>query len=67
MTICNQDDFNHGPLFTLNTGNAKKSPQLKRGQCWHVQFHNPTTKPILIKIYDEIHSQQRFLLTVYPR
>jgi hypothetical protein len=31
------------------------------------RFHNPTSKPILTRIYDAMHSQQRYLLTVYPR
>jgi hypothetical protein len=67
VTICNQDDFATGPLFTIDGWNHVKSPRLKTGQCWHVRFHNPTSKPILIKIYNETNPQHRYLLTVYPR
>ena len=70
VRICNHDDFNHDP-FVLATGNRfgllpGSKLLLKRGQCFAKQFVNAGSEAIQVKIYDSIHSQERFIVTVLP-
>ncbi len=69
VSICNRDDFNHDP-FTLASGNRFGGPNgrvlLKPGKCYERRFVNNGTEAIQVKIYDAIHSQERFIVTVLP-
>ena len=51
-------------MTTLNTGFRIK---LKPGQCMSRRIHDPTSQPIQVKIYDELHSNARMVLNVLPR
>lgn len=70
VSICNRDDFNHDP-FALASGNRFGGPNgrvfLKPGNCYQRRFVNNGTQAIQVKIYDAIHSQERFIVTVLPR
>lgn len=80
ITICNAQDYNAIPFSLNGYGNAfnvraagsyhngvpKGVRVLRAGQCMKVTAKNPTTSPILFKIYDGIHSQARLMLTVMP-
>jgi hypothetical protein len=70
VSICNRDDFNHSP-FVLESGNKFGGPNgqvfLKPGNCYQRRFVNNDKQAIQVKIYDELHSQERFIVTVLPR
>ena len=70
VSICNQDDFNHFP-FALETHNRfgadRGHVQLKHGMCFKKHFVNPGPYALQVKLYDEIHSQERFVVTVLPK
>lgn len=67
VSICNRDDFNHSP-FVLSSANKFGGPNgrvfLKPGNCYQRPFVNNGTQAIQVKIYDEFHSQERFIVTV---
>ena len=70
LTICNKDDFKHQP-FALASGNQFGTKYfgkviLRPGQCFKKRIVNTGAKTIQVKLYDEIHSQERFVLTVLP-
>jgi hypothetical protein len=69
VTICNNDDFRHEP-FAISQPNAFGAWHghvwLNPGQCFKKRFRNTSNGPIQVKIYDEIHPQERFILTVLP-
>jgi hypothetical protein len=57
-------------LFSLSTHNRFGEPRglrLAPAQCASVTLHNPTGKPIVVGISDEIHSRAKLLATVLPR
>jgi len=70
VSICNRDDFSHSP-FALSSGNKFGGPNgsvfLKAGKCYQRRFVNNGKEAIQVKIYDELHSQERFIVTVLPR
>jgi hypothetical protein len=69
LTLCNRDEYNHRP-FSLTRFNIFGGPSapviLRPGKCFKHRFLNPTKKPVFVKIYDEIHSQERFTVAVMP-
>jgi len=68
VSICNRDDFYHQP-WVLSAGNAfggHGKVKLKTGDCYQRRFVNSDTQAIQVKIYDWIHSQERFIVTVLP-
>jgi hypothetical protein len=69
LTLCNRDEYNHRPFsFTrFNVFGGPSAPVILRpGKCFKHRFLNPTKKPVVVKIYDEIHSQERFAVIVLP-
>ena len=70
VSICNKDGYHHRPLsFNRHNrfGGPGKHLVLKPGQCFKKRFVNPTKEPMTVKIYDEIHSQERMMITVMPQ
>ena len=69
VRICNKDDFNHDP-FVITSPNQFDAGRgkilLKSGQCFAKRFVNRGRVAIQVKIYDRIHSQERFIVTVVP-
>lgn len=65
VSICNRDGFNHHP-FSLSARNSFKVVVLRPGACFERRFVNPTRSPLLAKVYDDIHSQERLVLRVMP-
>ncbi len=68
VSICNRDDFNHQP-WVLQSGNSfggQGKLVLKTGDCYRRAFVNKGKEAIQVKIYDWIHSQERFIVTVLP-
>lgn len=69
VRICNKDDFNHDP-FVVTSPNQFDAGRgkilLKPGQCFAKRFVNTGRVAIQVKIYDRIHSQERFIVTVPP-
>jgi len=69
LTLCNRDQFPHRP-FSFSKFNAFGGPSnpvvLRPGKCMKRTLVNPTKKPLRVRIYDELHSQERFLVTVMP-
>jgi len=70
VTICNKDDFNHQP-YAFSRGNQFGTKYfgkviLRPGQCFKKRFVNTGAKMVHVKLYDELHSQERFILTVLP-
>lgn len=68
VSICNRDDFYHQP-WALSSGNAfggHGKVILKTGNCYQRRFVNNGRQAIQVKIYDRIHSQERFIVTVLP-
>jgi hypothetical protein len=66
VTICNKDAFNHRP-FSLTRWNAfggRGQAALKPGKCLSLRAENRSTVPLHVRLYDDIHSQERFILTV---
>jgi hypothetical protein len=70
VSICNRDDFRHQP-FSLSKGNAFGGPAgklvLRTGQCYRRRFVNGKAEAIQVRLYDAIHSQERFVVTVLPK
>jgi hypothetical protein len=68
VTICNKDDFNHRPfsLTRSNTFGGLGRAALKPGKCLTLRAENRSTVPLLVRLYDDIHSQERFIVTVVP-
>lgn len=69
VRICNKDDFNHDPFVLSSAGKfdaGRGKILLKRGQCFTKRFVNSGSEAIQVKIYDRIHSQERFIVTVTP-
>ena len=69
LTLCNRDEYNHRPFsFTrFNVFGGPSAPVILRpGKCFKHRLLNPTKKPVVVKIYDEIHSQERFAVIVLP-
>lgn len=67
VTICNRDVFHHGPLFTFDRQNRFKSTPIRPDKCFQRRVVNARAQPLALKIYDEIHSQERLELRVVPR
>jgi hypothetical protein len=67
VSICNRDQFHHGPLFTLDRQNRFKSAPVRPDRCFRRRFVNAGPKALSVGIYDEIHSQERLMLRVSPR
>jgi hypothetical protein len=65
ITLCNRDEFNHQP-FVLAKFNRFGPVVLRPGKCLKHRFVNPTKKPLVTRIYDAIHSQERFTVIVMP-
>jgi hypothetical protein len=69
VRICNKDDFNHDP-FVISSPNQFNAGRgkilLRRGQCFAKRFVNTGKEATQVKIYDRIHSQERFIVTVMP-
>lgn len=68
VSICNRDDFHHQP-WVLQSGNSfggHGKLVLKTGECYRRAFVNKGKQAIQVKIYDWIHSQERFIVTVLP-
>ena len=66
IQICNHDVIYHSP-FSANRSNRFSGPQLPRGKCMSLTMHNPTTQPVQVGLYCEIHSEERLTLTISPR
>jgi len=69
VTICNHDDFNHRPFILARdnqAGGAYGKIVLHPHQCFKKRLINKTSAAIQVKIYDELHSQERFVVTVVP-
>jgi hypothetical protein len=69
LTLCNRDEFRHRPfsLTRFNTFGGPSNPVVLRpGKCLKRTLVNPTKKPLVVRIYDEIHSQERLTLIVMP-
>jgi len=45
----------------------KYAHRLKSGACETFRVHNPGTKDVQFKVFDEIHSQFKIIITVAPR
>src|SRR5437867_5232960 len=68
VMFCNRDPFFHSP-FSISEYNKFGSPKgirLAPGQCFTHIARNPTKEKIRVKIFDEIHAQEKFILTVLP-
>ncbi|HEX6188075.1 MAG TPA: hypothetical protein VFZ40_08335 [Pyrinomonadaceae bacterium] len=68
VMFCNRDPFFHSP-FSYSTHNRFGSPKgvrLAPGQCFTHIARNPTKQKIAVKIFDEIHAQEKFTLNVLP-
>ena len=69
LTLCNRDESNHMP-YSLIKPNRFGGPAgrlvIAPGKCMRQRLVNPTKQPLIVKIYDEIHSQERLLITVLP-
>ena len=55
--------------WVLSSGNAfggHGKVKLKTGDCYQRRFVNKDSEAIQVKIYDWIHSQERFIVTVLP-
>ena len=69
LTLCNRDEFAHRP-FSLSRfnrfGGPAKPVVLRPGKCLKRTLVNPTNKPLVVRIYDELHSQERLTLIVMP-
>ena len=62
LRICNEDPFQHQP-FAINKLNSFEA-MLRPGECYEYRAHNPTDSAITMKIYDQIHSQERTEITI---
>ena len=68
VMFCNRDPFFHSP-FSYSKHNQFGSPKgvrLAPGQCFTHIARNPTKQKIAVRIFDEIHSQEKFTLNVLP-
>ena len=69
ITLCNRDAYPHRP-FSLSRFNLFGGPAnpvvLRPGTCLKRTLVNPTKKPLVVRIYDELHSQERLTLIVMP-
>jgi hypothetical protein len=70
VRFCNHSEYNHAP-FTLVSdnlirGSRKPYVLLRPGQCFTHRFVNTETSPIVVKVFDALHSNERFLVTVMP-
>ena len=66
--FCNRDPFFHSP-FSYSKHNQFGSPKGVRiapGQCFTHIARNPTNQRIQVKVFDEIHAQEKFTLNVRP-
>lgn len=69
LTLCNRDEYPHQP-FSLTKHNrfgaASGRLVIAPGKCMKRRLVNPTKQPLVVGIYDAIHSQERLLITVMP-
>jgi hypothetical protein len=65
ITLCNRDEYNHQP-FILEKPNRFGPVVLRPGKCLKHRFVNPSKKPLVTRIYDAIHSQERLTVIVMP-
>jgi hypothetical protein len=71
VTFCNHNEFRYAPftldgnnLFSHRGGGKPPSVLLRPGQCFTHRFVNKGKAPVVIKVFVEVHSQMRFLVTV---
>lgn len=62
IRICNHDNFQHRP-FTYSMYN-KFETIIRPGECYDLIANNPTDSARTLKLYDQIHSQERIAITV---
>lgn len=68
IRICNNDKFFHQP-FSYSKHNQFGSPKgvrIKPGECMTHIAQNPTKQDLDVKIFDELHSNEKLTLTVLP-
>jgi hypothetical protein len=68
VTFCNhgvivEHEFSIGPY---NRFGEPKALEQKQGQCSGIVVHNPTNAPIVISVFDDLHSTARMFLIVLP-
>src|SRR6185503_3124022 len=64
LNICNRDPFFHKP-FSVSPHN-RFSVQLKPTECFTYTVRNPTDKSIPFKLFDDIHTYEKWSFTVSP-
>jgi hypothetical protein len=74
VRFCNHDpfineEFSIGPYnkFGGHSHAHLTQPYQHPGACSGVVIHNPTESPIVVRVFDEIHSRATLTLTVLPR
>lgn len=71
VRICNRDDYKHVP-FSLSTENHHNADThhprfLRSGECVSYVLKNTSKATRKVIFYDQIHSQERFVILVRPR
>lgn len=62
VRLCNRDRFQHKP-FSWNASNTFEVT-LNPGECHEFRAHNPGDSAMALRIYDQIHSQERLEITI---
>jgi len=68
IEICNKDRFFHSPFSfsNYNKFGSSKGMVIRPGECFTHVVRNPTNESICVKLFDEMHSSEKLLLTVLP-
>ena len=65
VTFCNEQPFLE-KLFSYSRYNKFETRALSKGQCVEETAHNPTSDPILFKVFSELHAKMKLTLIVPP-